>query len=624
MTLLFILLSAVFFVALILNLAAKPKFTRGLIGAFTFLSAAGGLVFYGAGFSYVLEDPVQIVTRTVFTVCRMYAGINELSAVSAAPIFQSQLTLTAFWIVHLMAFYAMASATISAIGASALKKLKYWLQRYGSSVIIYGINSDTVEFGRSLVAGGTKNIIFVGNKLDAADETAINAMGALARSDVSALKPNLKFLKSLGCEKGCPELAVYALDPDENQNRMYARAILQAMEAQHVDTTRSRLIIRCSDDSVDDGLSATKNRYGFGDVRCFTDVSVTARMLIQSMPPCDKMTFTPEGIAATDFDAIVIGFGRTGRGVLRELVRNAQFEGSHFRAAVFSPSSESENGFFCSSYPGMMENYDITFHGEDAKSMAFYNYLRSVSNTLRYVVVCTGNRERNTEIRTEVASFLSAIGSDAAVCCCSVKSVSWSVFPNGPINFRSTYSSNTINSEAADRMAMVLNHSYVNDQSISSKEAWKDCDYFSRESSRASADFIRAFLRMAGTDEEHVLAGAWDTIPRELAVNLGKTEHLRWCAFHYTMGFLPMRDETVCRRGEAYRMQLEENGKAAIRITKDLTGREHACLRDWDELDKLSILEEQYTGIRKDYKDMDIRNVLSLPAVLKAAKETNL
>lgn len=624
MTLLFILLSALFFFALILNLAAKPKFTRGLIGAFTFLSAVGGLIFYGTGFSYVLEDHVQIVTRTVFAVCRMFAGVNDLSSISAAPIFQNRIAVTLFWLVHFMAFYAMASATISAIGASALKKLKYWLQRYGSSVIIYGVNSDTVEFGRSLVAAGTKNIIFVGNKLDAADETAINAMGALARSDVSALKPDVKFLKSLGSEKGCPELTVYALDADENQNRMYAHAILDSMEALSVDASRTRLIMRCSDNSVDDGLSATKNRYGYGDVRCFTDVSLTARMLIQVMPPCDKMTFTPEGIAATDFDAIVIGFGRTGRGVLRELVRNAQFEGSHFRAAVFSPSSESENGFFCNSYPGMMENYDISFHSEDAKSRVFYNYLRSVSATLRYVVVCTGNREQNTEIRTELASFLSAIGCDAAICCCSAKSVSWSETPNAAVNFRSTYSADAIGSEAADRMAMVLNHSYVNDPNISPKEAWKDCDYFSRESSRASADFIRTFLRMAGTDEEHVLAGEWDAISKDMAVNLGKTEHLRWCAFHYTMGFLPMSNETVCRRGETYRMQMEENGKSDIRIAKDLTGREHACLRDWDELDELATLEEQYTGARKDYKDMDIRNVLSLPAVLKAAKETDL
>lgn len=624
MTLLFIFLSALFFFAMILNLAAKPKFTRGMIGVFTFLSAAGGLIFYGMGFSHVLSDPVQIVTRTVFAVSRMYAGVNDLASVSSAPIFQNRIAVTIFWVVHFMAFYAMASATISAIGASALKKLKYWLQRYGSSVIIYGINSDTVEFGRSLVASGTRNITFVGNKLDAADETAINAMGALARSDVSALKPDLKFLKSLGSEKGCPELIVYALDVDENQNRQYARMLLNAMEAQHVDSSRSRLIIRCSDDSVDDGLSATKNRYGFGDVRCFTDVSMTTRMLIQAMPPCDKMTFKADGTAAGDFDAIIIGFGRTGRGVLRELVRNAQFEGSHFRAAVFSPSSENENGFFCSSYPGLMENYDISFHSEDAKSIAFYNYLRSVANTLRYVVICTGNRDRNTEIRTETASFLTSIGCDAAICCCSVKSVSWSVSPDSAIQFRSTYSADAIASDAVDRMAMVLNHSYVNNERVSVKEAWKDCDYFSRESSRASADFARAFLRMTGTEEEQLMSGAWDAMPRELMVNLGKTEHLRWCAFHYTMGFLPMNDETVRRRGEAYKMQLEENGKAVIRITKDLTGREHACLCDWDELDKLAILEEQYTGTRKDYKDMDIRNVLSLPAVLKAAKETDL
>lgn len=616
-----ILISAVFFCAMILNLAAKPKCTRGLIGAITFISAVGGLFFYGYGYSCTLNDPVQMVVRTAFAVSRMYAGVNDLGSISAAPLLQYPAAVTVFWVLHLMAFYATASATISALGSAALKRLKYWLQRYGDSVIIFGISGDSLEFGRSLVAEGARNIIFVGDKPDAAYETAVNSMGALLRSDVSALKPDLKFLKSLGSEKGCPKLTVYTLDADENQNQVYARALLNAMEAAGVDTGKTRLVMRSSDDSVETGLSRTPERYGYDDVHSFTDVSVTGRLLMQVMPPCEKMNFRPDGTADGDFDAIIVGFGRTGRSVLRYLVRNAQFAGSHFRTAVFSTTAENENGYFYASYPGIPEHYDVNFRPEDARSVAFYEYLRSVSESLRYVVICTGNQSRDAEIRAEVAAYLTNLHCDAAVCRCSVKAVAWSTSPAAPIQYRSAYSADLIGSEVSDRMAMVLNHSYVNDKSISVKAAWDSCDYFSRESSRASADFIRAFLRITGTAEEQALSGAWDDLSPELLENLGRTEHLRWCAFHYSMGFTAMDTQTLRARGEAWREQIRQTGKSNIRLGRDLTSRKHACLCSWEELDALAALEAEYTGTVKDYKEMDIRNVLAMPEVLRAAKE---
>ena len=109
-----VLFSALLFCAMILNLAAKPKFTRGLIGACALISAIGGLILYGIGFSYTLSDPVLRVVRTVLAVSRMYAGINDYASVSAAPMYSHLVWQILFWIIHLMAFYATASASISA------------------------------------------------------------------------------------------------------------------------------------------------------------------------------------------------------------------------------------------------------------------------------------------------------------------------------------------------------------------------------------------------------------------------------------------------------------------------------------------------------------------------------
>ena len=621
MTVTIVLLSTLLFGAMILNLAAKPRFTRGLIGACSAISAVGGLILYGIGFSYTLTDPTQGVLRTVLAVCRMYAGINEYSAVSDAPLFAHSIWQAAFWIVHVMAFYSTASAAISTLGSAALKRLKFWLQRYGSSVIIFGISDDTVEFGRSLMASGVHNVIYVGGKPDASCEAAINAAGSLVRSDLSALNPDLKFLKSLGSEKGSPELTLYALDADENRNRLYAAKLLSALEEAGVDTARVRLVLRSSDESVDSGFTRTAERFGYGDVKVFTNVSLSARLLMQSMPPCDKMTFREDGSAEGDFDAVIVGFGKTGRSVLRYLTRNAQFVGSHYRAAVFSPVSDQENGYFCSSNPGLVENYDIQFHASDAKSRDFYSYLRSHVSTLRYVVVCTGNQARDSEIASEVSAFLAQLGCDAAVCQCSAKSVSWSEHPGEPMRYRTVYSADVIGSNAYDRMAMMLNYSYVNDKSIKPEDAWAGCDYFSRESSRASADFIRAFLRITNTREEDLNSESWKDKSPALLENLGITEHLRWCAFHYSMGFVSMPEDVLHARGKQYRSEMEQSGSSRLRIAKDLPHRMHACLCTWEELDDLSKAEETYTGKYTDYKDMDVRNVLALPNVLRAAKE---
>ncbi len=88
----------------------------------------------------------------------------------------------------------------------------------------------------------------------------------------------MKFLRSLGSDKGSPELTLYALDAAANMNRAYAGALLSALETCGVDTVNVRLVMRSSDDSVESGLARSKERYGYGDVKNFTDVSLTFRV----------------------------------------------------------------------------------------------------------------------------------------------------------------------------------------------------------------------------------------------------------------------------------------------------------------------------------------------------------
>ena len=175
--------------------------------------------------------------------------------------------------------------------------------------------------------------------------------------------------------------------------------------------------------------------------------------------------------------------------------------------------------------------------------------------------------------------------------------------------------------EKLDAGARILNHEYHRMENHSIAEDWAACDYFSRQSCRASADFMDAFLCMAGTDRGTVSREGWPD-DSEVLENLSAAEHERWCAFHYANGYRSMPREVFDERGEAYSEEIREKGCSGIRIGKDTKNRLHACLVPWEELDELSEREARYTKIRKDYRKMDLDNVLMIPGILKQAERS--
>ncbi|MBO7333279.1 MAG: hypothetical protein J6U67_00155, partial [Lachnospiraceae bacterium] len=103
-------------------------------------------------------------------------------------------------------------------------------------------------------------------------------------------------------------------------------------------------------------------------------------------------------------------------------------------------------------------------------------------------------------------------------------------------------------------------------------------------------------------------------IPEEKAWNFAKTEHLRWNAFHFTMGFSLMPDEELNKRIEEYKTDNK------VRITNNKAKRHHACLTNWDDLDRLSKLVTDATGKETDYKQMDLENIKAVAGLLKENK----
>ena len=163
-----------------------------------------------------------------------------------------------------------------------------------------------------------------------------------------------------------------------------------------------------------------------------------------------------------------------------------------------------------------------------------------------------------------------------------------------------------------DEFAMKINHYYCGPDG-SEKEQWFSSDYFSRMSCRASADFLSAYLfRLCGNQSIEISDKKME--------NMSITEHLRWCGFHYSMGYTKMSDEVWEKRAEEYRKEIALGGKGRTRISKDTVDKRHACLVSWDELDVLSAKESTVTGKDTDYKQMDRDNIKVVLRLLEENK----
>lgn len=612
-----ILFTAAGFLAIVVGLVVGRKYVAWLTGAATVLAALGGFFIYGYGFSKQIEYLPLAVIRSVQASLGMFLGRSDFSAVSGTSLFAGYPAQVFFWVIHFFALYATASAALTTIGAGVLRRMRLMMICRGSLDIIYGVDADSVSFGKKLSRErGGHSLVFVDNRSTAELERDISSMGGVLFTAANALSPTPSFLRSVGMRPG-RRLTVYAMKKDPAQNLQYASALLSALRERGIPARQTCLVLSCAEDMDAGVFQAAGENYGYGSVMAFDAATLAARLLMREYPPCGAVEFGPDGRALQDFEALIVGFGQVGQAVLRHLVMHGQFEGSNFRLAVFSPDCLQVNGSLTNYSRELTERYAISFHPFDGRSREMYQYLSERRDTLRYVVICTGDLKRNQEIADELDRYLIRIGSGAAVYQCSYQGIVSHAEAGRLVVKKGIYMPEILCTDVLDGMAIALNQYYCAGNGRSAAENWIGCDYFSRNSNRASADFIPALMRAAGRSPEQVLAGDWDLTEEQLE-NLSRMEHLRWCAFHYVMGFETMRREEFEKRCEQYRIEKEKTGGSTLRVSKDMERWQHACLIPWEELDDLSKAENAVTGGNLDYKSMDRNNVLALPKVLQA------
>ena len=613
-----VLLSAALLLAMVVNLTQKPAKSAKLTTNCMLISVFGGLIYYGVGFAEKTGSLLLSVVRTPLTVTRMFVGVNELSANEGTTLVSTTPGLLVFWLLHLLAFYSVASAAINTLGAEALRYLRFLLSEKGDLTLIYGINEDSLALAADCAGDRGSSVVFVAENATAAQVNDLNNRGMSVFSGRAAAESDSRFIRRLHLRRR--KLTVYALHAEEDRNLFYALRLKDALEKAGVSPERTRITLPGAEDILTPMLQVSESAYGFGYVNVYDLGMLAARAMIRTCPPWDFVSFDAEGRAEEDFSCVLIGFGRYGQAALKQLVMNGQFAGSRFHAAVFSPKFRTESGYLLTDCPDLMKNYDITIYEEYAGSKAFYDYLEAHLSELKLIAVCTGNEETNREVSDSLMLYLKRrMAEHICVVRCGRSGARYQETVGSPVQTTGIFTRALLSAEDADREAILLNSIYDTSER-SPWEKWVACDAFSKMSSRASADFVPALLKASGCTREELLSGDWKPEGKRLDA-LGETEHRRWLAFHYAMGYTRMSDEEFEANARLYALCMAEGKPCPVRVSKNQQTRTHACLIPWEELDALSAREKALTGREVNYRQMDINNVLALPQLLRSEEE---
>ncbi len=607
------LLAACFF-AMALSLALEIQTRNRVMRIAAVITGVIGTVLYGYGYAWCYGINAVSMLRALLALCRMFTGGSDLSAIQSAPLFQNGLVLALFWIGHFLGFYVMASAVVATLGNWLLRRIRVTRLRRGPLLLVYGVNAHSVAYARHMAKDHRRGVLFVGQDDGADYESAIKAFGGIVEKSSMALEPSPRFLRQMNLTQGNRRLEVAALHTDGHKNLAYARALMKVLQESGIEPKRTTLLIAGSGDAAG-ALQAPEG--GYGSVMAMDDYELTARLIIHNNPPCDMISFDEKGVATEDMHVVLVGFGRMGRALLTQLFVNGQFCGSHFRADIFDPSPQ--NGFLHGG--AILRDYDIRFHVDNGMSDAFYSFLEQEGQSVRCIALCTGNKTRDAEIADDLVDWYH--NSDRPPVILQAVRGEYAIMDGQRHVTRNSniYESVVLNIAALDALAMEINQMYVIGGGTSAQN-WEHCDHYSRASSRASADFFPAFVRASGRTREQLAAGEWPP-DDEMLENLAKTEHLRWCAYMYSIGYAPMPEDVYARRAKEYAQLKAQGKKPGFAIGRDPRMRLHACLTPWEALDALSARENAVTGGHVDYKQLDRNNVLALSRVIQAAERSS-
>ena len=556
------LLSTLLFIALILYISKYPqKGAKPLKAAFVFMFIAGMAIYctcYYLGLKYAIEGQIKsgsldwarsedspwlhvayIMMRSVIDVGLMFYGRNNSGVFYILPESKNPWFVLFFWLIHMIAFYTVASALLVRFGNELLQWIRVATTKVSDVDLVFGINSNSLAAGRNIEGIKGRMLVYVDSRVGESYEAPIRDLEGFIYSNKEALKAAPSFLQMLRVRPGKMMFRLYALSEDYDRNLQYAQRTLESLKTLKIDPEQTELVLLGTDEWKGMDFQSKEERYGYGGVLSCNEFEMASRLLISTYPLCDAIDFDESGRAMEEMDALIVGFGRMGQEVLWKIVANGQFENSshqaltnggafkfnNFHAAVFDPDFERRLGFIKSECPQMFAYYDIKFHPQDGRSGEIFQFIKENAPKLKYIVVCLEDRETARDIAIRLVDHLKTLGYSQRVYTCDINGIRCYSGNAREWESHGIYDSAALYSREPDRYAMELNHHYAGGRNV--KEDWERCDYLQRMSCRASVDYLTPLIRRTGGS----------ALTPEQRENLARSEHLRWYAFHYIYGY---------------------------------------------------------------------------------------
>ena len=219
------------------------------------------------------------------------------------------------------------------------------------------------------------------------------------------------FLKSPSCK-------VYLLSDDESKN-------LRCAEILYNDGCTAEIFCRACREGVNRMYEEAMTKTPSMNVH-LVDSSYLAVRNIKNCTDLLPVNYVDKGIdekglregwVSSTFNAMILGFGETGREMLGFLYEHGAFVDKEFKKSPFScvvvdRQMDMIEQAYRKSFPGMSESAGITFEHSEIGGDVFWEKMSQRIHTLNYIVVCMGDDRINLRTAVDLVQFAYRQGKD--------------------------------------------------------------------------------------------------------------------------------------------------------------------------------------------------------------------
>lgn len=643
-----LLLIAVLLIRFIFSYFIKEQ-GRIRLRLYALITLISGWTLYYVGFFFggTSQSLLASVVRPLIAAIGMFVGNTEYQELSREcrdePGF-----MTLFAVIHLSAILVSAIFVINFFWKRSKSYLQgkwwYFIPSDAPLNIFFGLNEQSITLARDIQKEkqGKEHIIFIDltnssdeqkeglslsqlfgfsnyhqeyiNQLAGVNYTIKSAFGSL--SDMESEDGNILELLHLRTVKKLIErhsqTRCFLLYEQEDDNIKSAINLMQDAVCKEKQIDIYCLARKNKENSVVEKMAYLKQKDTHPNIHLLDIANLSIQQLknhVEYQPISFVSPNTKKGVVENSFNALVIGFGETGRDAVRYLYEFGAFPNLEGRRSLFKCYAVDKQidqlaGSFYNNSPALLDSKEIELLKMDEQSMDFWRWVDGQILMLNYIIIAIGNDKKDMQIAIDILDKAMKKGKDMSnfkifIRTYSKENESWmkemAHFYNQKLQdvfvifgtYEELYTYKNIIDEDTLRQAKEFYAGYTSKKKddptweqrhlICEKEEQDGVSYRLKEREKVTLDDINAVIRKENQDianSRHIdtkltLVGLsrkskkedFDKLTDEQKKNLAICEHLRWCASHEMTGYVWGEKDDNLRKT-------------------------HSCLKPWQDLTK--------------------------------------